>query len=417
MKLLRHVSAMKYIVYCFCLMLICTSCKKESLSNIAKAGSANNIRLTNNGLVFIMKDRHPGTIYALDANSGAVKWQYANDSDVESFSSSPCVANDILFTGVTSYGTEASPGFKTLLCAFVARTGRMLWVTVLNNALTSLSNPTFENGVVYIAAEKRLFAVNAADGQINWKMTVDSGSSDNELCSPTVVNGTIYIGNKKHLFALNAADGSQKWQRNADLSFSSPTVAEGMVTFVDRNDGSIKAYDTSGNPQWRFNKAGYLVGSTTTNGNFVYQGIGYPFDTLNSFALQCSTGAVKWNYAQAIENTVDNSTCGDPFYYNNTLYVALRDSLFAISTTGAHNKKWSYFTGAPTDNSFSPSSPVAGNGIVYVMTVPKILYALNEISGALIWQFNVGGDYPRYSPVILYNDSTAIHPTGSGMTQ
>jgi outer membrane protein assembly factor BamB len=417
MKKFQSLKGMKYILYCICLSLSFSSCKKEKLANMASASNIDNSKLINNGLVFIMKDRHPGTIYALDATSGAIKWQYANDSDVESFSSSACVANNILFTGVTSYGSEASPGFKTLLCAFTAHTGRMLWVTVLNNSLTSLTNPTVENGVVYIAAEKKLFAVNATDGQMNWEMTVDSGTSDNELCSPTVVNGTIYIGNKRHLFALNAADGAVKWQRNADLSFSSPTVSQGMVSFVDHTDGSIKAYDTSGNPQWRFNKAGYLVGSTTTNSNFVYQDIGYPFDTLNSFALQCSTGAVKWNYAEAIESTVDNTKCGDPFYFNNTLYVALRDSLLAISTTGAHNKKWSYFTGAPADNSFSTSSPVAGNGIVYVMTVQKNLYALNEISGALIWQFNVGGDYPNYSPVILYNDGTAIHPTGSGMTQ
>ncbi|MEP6466701.1 MAG: PQQ-binding-like beta-propeller repeat protein [Parafilimonas sp.] len=408
---------MKCILYCFYISIIALSCKKDQISTVASASTFNNSVFEKNGLVFIMKDRHPGTIYALDANSGAVKWQYSNDTDVESFSASPCVAGNTLFTGVTSYGNAQSSSYKTILAAFNARTGNLSWRTILNNGLTSLTNPTFENGVVYIAAEKKLFAVNAATGNINWNMTIDSGTSDNELCSPTVINGTIYIGNKKHLFALNAADGSTKWQRNANLAYSSPTVSNGFITFVDHTNGAIKAFDTSGNPKWLFKKAGYLIGSTTTNNNFVYQGIGYPFTTLNSFALQSNDGAFQWNYTQTIDNTVDNSTCGDPFYFNNTLYVALRDSVFAISATGAHNKKWSYFTGTPGDNSFSSSSPVAGNGIVYVMTVQKVLYALNEISGALIWQFNVGGEHPIYSPVILYNDGTAIHATGSGMTQ
>jgi outer membrane protein assembly factor BamB len=368
-------------------------------------------------LIFIMKDQHPGIIYALDANSGTIKWQYSTDTTVASFSDVPCVTNNMLFTGIISYGSPQSPDFKTVLAAFNAHTGRMLWSTVLNTALATLTNPAFENGNVFITSEKKLYSVNATNGNINWQRVCDSGTSDNALCSPTVINGTIYIGNKQHLFALNTADGSLKWQRNADLSFSSPTVCNGMITYVDHTNGSIKAYDTSGNLKWRFSKAGYLIGSTTTNNNFVYQGIGYPFDTLSSFALRNDNGAVKWTYTQHIDNTVDNTKCGDPSYANNTLYVALRDSLFAISTTGAHNKKWSYFTGMPRDNSFSTSSPVAGNGIVYVMTVQKILYALNEISGALIWQFNVGGDYPSYSPVILYNNGTAIHPAGSGMTQ
>jgi hypothetical protein len=35
----------------------------------------------------------------------------------------------------------------------------------------------------------------------------------------------------------------------------------------------------------------------------------------------------------------------------------------------------------------------------------------------MIWRVNIGGDDTYYSPVILYDDGTAIHPTGSGMTQ
>ena len=403
---------------CFCLSLLFFACKKDQVSAISNSNSIENSTLINNGLVFIMKDKHPGTIYALDANSGTIKWQYSNDTDVEAFSSSPCVANNTLFTGITSYGNPEFSGFKTMVGAFRAHTGKVLWLTTLNNSLTSLTNPAFENGIVYIAAEKKLFAINATNGDINWKITVDSGSSDNELCSPTVINGTIYIGNKKHLFALNAADASVKWKQNADLTASSPTVCSGIITYVDHTNGAIKAYDTSGNFKWSFSKAGYLVGSTTTNNDYIYQGIGYPFNQLTSFALRSDDGAVKWTYTQPIDNKVINGKCGDPFYYQNTVYFPLEDSLIAISATGAHNKKWSFFTGIPTDSSFySTSSPVAGHGIVYTITQQKILYAINEISGELIWKFDTHGEYPSYSPVILYNDGTAIHPTNSGMTQ
>ena len=78
----------------------------------------------------------------------------------------------------------------------------MLWSTVLNKALASLTNPAFENGSVYIASEKKLYSLNSTNGNINWQKICDSGTSDNPLCSPTVINGIIYIGNRQHLFAL-----------------------------------------------------------------------------------------------------------------------------------------------------------------------------------------------------------------------
>ncbi|MBV9963428.1 MAG: PQQ-binding-like beta-propeller repeat protein [Parafilimonas sp.] len=404
-----------FIVLCFVLF----SCKKDEFS-VTRNSSVDNNTEVNNGFVYIAEDMYPPTIYALDANSGSIRWQYKNDTDYERFSPIPCVANNTVFTEIYSLGFPEFSDGKLLFAAFNAHTGKQRWVTVLNPSasIVPLSNPTFYNNTIYVTAQKKLYAINADNGKVKWKLICDSGTSNNPICSPTVVNGIIYTGNRQHLFALNANNGSIIWQRNADLSNSTPTVLNGVISFTDRTDGTVTAFDTAGNLKWKFNKAGYLTGSTTTNNSFIYQGIGYPMNEFTAFALRNTDGAVKWNYTQPVTPTVNNGLCGDPSYYGNTIYYALTDSLLAISTTGAHNKKWSYFTGIPADSTFfSTSSPVAGRNIVYVMTKGMIVYALNERNGELIWQFDTHGENPVYSPVILYNDGTAIHPAGSGMTQ
>jgi outer membrane protein assembly factor BamB len=394
------------------------SCKKEENSALHNS-SVDNSTTANNGIVYVAKDMYPPAIYALDAKSGSIKWQYENDTDYERFSAVPCVAENTLFTEIYSLGYPEFSSGELLFAAFNAHTGKQRWVTVLNpfSDIVPLTNPTFYNNTIYTAAQKKLYALNATNGKVNWKIICDSGTSDNPLCSPTVVNGIIYIGNRQHLFALDANDGSVIWKRNADLSNSTPTVANGIISFIDRTDGTITAFDTTGNLKWKFHKAGYLTGSTITNNEFIYQGIGYPMNDFTAFALRNTDGAVKWNYVQPVEQSVGNGLCGDPSFYGNTVYYALTDSVLAISSTGAHNKKWSYYTGIPADsNYFSTSSPVAGRGVVYVMTKQMIVYALNERTGELIWKFDTHGDNPLYSPVILYNDGTAIHPASSGMT-
>ncbi|MGH9280748.1 MAG: PQQ-binding-like beta-propeller repeat protein, partial [Acidimicrobiales bacterium] len=67
------------------------------------------------------------------------------------------------------------------------------------------SSPAVANGTVYVGSDDtRLYAMNAATGQILWS-TITGGSVRS---SPAVANGTVYVGSDDtRLYAMNAATG------------------------------------------------------------------------------------------------------------------------------------------------------------------------------------------------------------------
>jgi outer membrane protein assembly factor BamB len=409
---------MKPSLYIAAICLLLLSCNKEQL--ITKLSASNNIDnsvVGNSGIVYIMRggngDGIPAAILALDINTGFVKWQHT-DSINTVFSPIPCVANNTLFT--LSHSSASDPlRSKTTLTAFDAHTGRLHWKKLLFNDYLNLSNPTFENNTVYAAVGNKLFAVNAENGNTIWKKVFD-GLSDN-LCSPTVVNGTIYIGNRLHLFSLNAVNGSVNWTVNGNLQSSSPTVANGLISFIDNTSfGNVKAFDTSGNFKWE--KQGKVYGSTTVSNHIIYECEDpYPKKDIHCYGLKESNSSIGWEYSE--QNILKQTIAGDGdlFYADNTLYFKLTDSVIAINTSAINEKRWSFFTGHPTDTYGILSSTIEGRGVVYTESGNNILFALNASDGSVIWRTNIGGENTYYSPVVLYDDGTTVHPTGSGMTQ
>jgi len=372
---------MKRTLFVASICFLIFSCSKEKFTNHINNNTVDNSTTVSTGLVYISKGfgYDSATLYALDIKTGSINWQFTNSVIFSRFSYTPCIAENTLFMQVQQGSTQEG----TSLIALNARTGRLIWKTTLNhNGFTSITNPTFENGNVYVAAEKKLFCLNATNGNINWKKQYDSSTSDNELCSPTVQNSSIYIGNKKHFFALNAADGSIKWQVDADLRTSTATVASGLVTFINSDDGQIKAYDFKGILQWQSKINDYLVGSTTVSQNIVYQYATDPASSINYFGLNISNGSKAWEYKQPKDNNQNNRIYGDPFYIENTLYITLADSLIAINAKDQATKKWSYYTGVPVcNNCYARSSVVAGRGLVFDMALDNNLYALSAKDG------------------------------------
>lgn len=391
--------------------LLFFSCRKEQVSNSVSNNAVDNSLAVNSGLVFIPEvNFDSATLYALDIKNGAVKWRHKSNAFLTQFSKTPCAVNNTLFTEVASFNT------RTALIAFNAQTGKIIWKTVLENSST-ISNPTFEKGVVYATVEKRLYAVDAVNGNIKWQRQLDSGTSRNELCSPTVINGIIYIGNEQHLFALNAAGGTDIWQVNADLEDSSPTVADGLISYIDHNDGNLKVYDINGNFKWEFDEGGYLIGSTTVNNHLIYQYASYPENRIILFGLKEADGTIGWKYTQPRGSDPNSLVYGDPFFADNIFYISLYDSLIAVNAKDQPQKKWSFFTGFPSYDNFASNSTVAARGVVYSMTPSSFLYALSAKSGEFLWKFKAADNYHTYSPVVLFDDGTAVHPTNSGMTQ
>lgn len=101
-----------------------------------------------------------------------LRWQYSAEVDI----SSPAVANGVVYVG----------SIDGNVYALNARTGALVWQYPTGGYIQS--SPAVANGVVYVGSEDgNLYALNASTGALLWQ-DFAGGSS-----SPAVANGLLYF--------------------------------------------------------------------------------------------------------------------------------------------------------------------------------------------------------------------------------
>jgi outer membrane protein assembly factor BamB len=148
----------------------------------------------------------PGNLYAVDAASGDLQWEYQTQA---------AGADDEIRVGVTAAdGTVYVGANSGTLYAVDAATGDEEWrfQTAPQGEFDIVreveAGPTVADGTVYVGAGSEMYAVDAATGDENWSTEVRGRLQS----APTVVDGTVYFGtNEGFVYALNAdtEDSSQ----------------------------------------------------------------------------------------------------------------------------------------------------------------------------------------------------------------
>jgi outer membrane protein assembly factor BamB len=291
-----------------------------------------------NGVVYIGSDG--GSVYALNASTGAGLWSY-DTGGVVGFASAlvgaAAVANGVVYIG-SGYNNNN-------LYALNASTGALLWSYAASGGVSS---PAVANGVVYFGSSSgldgNLYALNASTGALLWSYAAGAG-----VGSPSVANGVVYADCSDGLCALNANTGALLWSYAG--GGDTPAVANGVV-YADCSDGLCALNASTGAKLWSFASNGSTEVSDSTPA--VANGVVYfnPGDQ-NLYALNASTGAKLWSY------TTGGGTA--PAVANGVVYVtALYGNVYALNaSTGA--KLWSYTTG-----DFTVSAPTVANGVLYL---------------------------------------------------
>ena len=70
------------------------------------------------------------------------------------------------------------------------------------------------------------------------------------------------------------------------------------------------------------------------------------------------------------------------------------EKVLNVKSVGSLGLKWSYATGGRVE-----SSPAVANGVVYIGSWDRNVYALNASTGALLWSYATGG-YVESSPAV-----------------
>ena len=227
---------------------------------------------------YLGKDHY---LYAIDANTGKMKWKFKTGFLLST--SCLTVANGIAY--VRSY--------DDYLYAIDANTGKMKWRFETGNMKDS--SPAVANGVLYIGSwDDYLYAIDSNTGEMKWKFKIGGSTTFSRPSSPTVANGVVYFGSYDYyLYAIDANTGKMKWRfETRDYIVSSRAVANGVVYFGSY-DNYLYAIDANtGEMQWKFKTRDYIVSSPAVANGVVYFGScdGY------LYAIDANTGKLKWKF-------------------------------------------------------------------------------------------------------------------------
>jgi outer membrane protein assembly factor BamB len=278
------------------------------------------------------------TLNVSNVSGMQIRWS----ANIGVFTSSPAVANGVVYVGSYDYN----------LHAINALTGQPLWSAPTQFDIDC--SPAVAGGVVYVASDDgSLYAFNAATGRRIWR-----AGTGIEASSPAVVDGVVYVGSSSvspvvHgvLYAFNAKTGQTIWSAvtGGQIGYSSPAIASGIV-YIGSDDTKLYAFNAAtGQPLW---SAGNLVYSSPA----VVDGIVYvgSQDT-KLYAFNAATGQLLWSAATG------GQIYDSPAVANGVVYVASGvGELYAFNAATGQ----SLWSGAIAGNTFS--SPAVANGVVYV---------------------------------------------------
>ncbi|MFC6768865.1 PQQ-binding-like beta-propeller repeat protein [Natrinema soli] len=187
------------------------------------------------GTVYLVAD--DGQVRAIDAVDGSLQWETeitvaSREEPVEAMGP-PAVAHDTVY--VTSKGDEPN------LTALDVASGDVRWQESDLGSETNLS-PTVADELVFLLADKVLYALDAHDGERRWQfepgtVTTDDGRERGDYLqrdSVAVAGGTVFALSNKRLIALDAETGDERWTDGvedwASNTFSGrPIAADGVV--------------------------------------------------------------------------------------------------------------------------------------------------------------------------------------------
>ena len=295
-----------------------------------------------NGVVYVGNSN--GYFYAIDATSGALKWQYPSAGSPSLTSTYTC--------NPSSYGIASS--------AIIA--------TIDNTDAVIFGAPDQSIGAGL--GSGRLFALNAQTGAVIWKSPevarlLNDGMTHEQIgySSPLVYNDHVYIGIADHcddpiqagkVVAVHLADGSI----DGGFAFSSDGPPRGGGIW-----GSVAAWDTG-------------VYATTGNANIGAPTPPSPNHALSLLRLDKNTGSIVWSW-QPVPYDLD----ADPDWTSTPSVMLASCGILAVATEkdgwtwavnagsgtpGAASVQWAFPTGPWTTSGFTASDGTSHNDTRYL---------------------------------------------------
>ncbi len=216
-----------------------------------------------------------GKIQAFNSSSGALRWVYPREGNLQPIVGGIAVALDRLYFG----GTDGK------VYALDAATGDWQWEFQTDNKVWS--TPVIHDDTIYIGSfDKNLYALSAIDGSKKWEFKTEGGIAT----IPLIHDNTVYIGSfDRHIYAVDAASGSSRWQSNfeAGNGFWAKPVIYNDVIYAPSLDNNVYVLDANtGNKVDEFDLGSPVSSSPVLVNSSIFivseEGKVYAIDTSNN---------------------------------------------------------------------------------------------------------------------------------------
>ncbi len=331
-----------------------------------------------------------GSVYALEASSGTLRQRYPINGLAY-----PTVVNDVLYLNVSRH-----PDY--LIQALRGYDGTPLWSYRVEGRLAGA--PVIGDGVVYASvAEGTIYALQASDGTLLWRSTIDLGPDVPSFLgpivftSPTVVDKAVYIAPavnaplKPFVYAFQTEDGTLLWKAPLDRSTTFPLIIVNGVIYLCTHSRCLALRASDGFSLWQYETSGLIRSSpvvvdgviciSLSTFRLTFSESGHISQRNEAFicTLQASNGSLLWQQQLGITTGASHPTA--PVAAHGTIFVGADDGYLYALRTGDGTLLWSYKTKATL-----LSSPMVGQGVLYVGGDDGCVYALHADDGMLLWK-------------------------------
>lgn len=295
------------------------------------------------------------------------------------------------------------------LTAYSLKNGKKQWSFRSNNRIVG-TPAVADNRVVFGSADKNIYGLDARNGKLCWKIE----AAEPVLGAVRIDNGIAYIGASDHtLRAIRIKNGELLWSYNRVKGYiETLPLIEGDKVIFGAWDSTLYALDKhSGEELWkwtggltRIHFSPAAVWPVAADGKVF---ITDPERALTAIDLE--KGTTVWRtYQSKVRETIGLSEDKERLYSKT-----MNDSIVCFATRGnAPHQLWASNVGFGYEH--APSMQVEKEGIVYGSTKGSCIFALNPLTGKILWKHKVGNSL--INTVVPLSDRRIVFTTTSGET-
>ncbi len=273
------------------------------------------------------------------------------------------------------------------------KNGSLLWQFETEGRI--LGQPAIGRSlVVFGSADGCIYAVDADSGSLRWK--VKTGAP--VLGAVRIEKGKAYVGGSDRKFrCLDLKTGALLWSYDALGGYveTLPLIWKDLVIFgawdsymyaLNKKDGSLRWKWNNGNSRMHFSPA--AVWPVAAKGKLFFSA---PDRTLN--ALDLKTGKTVWRTKESMVRETIALSADKKRIYSKTM----QDSVVCYATSSlVPQKLWSSYVAYGYDH--APTMPVE-KGKLFGTTKNGLIFALDPLSGRVIWKHKVGNSLIHVAPI------------------